>query len=311
MIQPNIKEAYCIFQQPWWLEALAPSQWTEAQVIKDGEIIARLPYLISNRYGLKSLAMPPLTPFVGPWLKDSTAKYSKQLSQQKDLMTELIQQLPRHDYFSQGFHYSITNYLPFFWHQFDGTPYYSYLIEQLDDLDKIWKELQENIRREIRKAEKILSVNTNPDIDKFLDIHELSYKRQGLSLPYSRELVMSLDEACAAHQQRKIFFAEDAQGRPHAAIYLVWDDNSAYYLMGGGNPELRNSGAHSLIMWEAIKFAATVTKQFDFEGSMVESIERFFRGFGAKQKSYFYLKRISSRRMKLLSSARDLIRSFR
>lgn len=310
MIQPNIKEAHCIFQQPWWFEALAPSQWAEVQVIKNGEIIARLPYVIKKRFGLKTLAMPPLTPFVGPWLKASTAKYSKQLSQQKDLMTELIRQLPPHDYFSQGFHYSITNYLPFFWHQFFGTPFYSYLIEELHDLDQIWNDLQENIRREIRKAQKILSVNTNPNIEQFLDIHNLTYQRQGLSLPYSRELVKNLDLACAEHNQRKMFFAEDEQGRIHAAIYLVWDDESAYYLMGGGDPELRNSGAHSFLMWETIKFAATVTKKFDFEGSMVESIERFFRGFGAKQTSYFYVKRMS-RRMQFFNGVRDAIISIR
>ena len=57
--------------------------------------------------------------------------------------------------------------------------------------------------------------------------------------------------------------------------------------MGGGNPTLRNSGATSLCMWEAIKLASTVTKVFDFEGSMIEPIERFFRGFGAMQKPYF------------------------
>ena len=70
-------------------------------------------------------------------------------------------------------------------------------------------------------------------------------------------------------------------------MLIIWDDQSAYYLVGGGNPELRNSGATSLCMWEAIKFASTVSKKFDFEGSMTESIERFFRGFGAVQKSYY------------------------
>jgi hypothetical protein len=42
MIQPNIKEDHCFFQQPWWFEALAPSQWAEAKVIKNGEVLAPL-----------------------------------------------------------------------------------------------------------------------------------------------------------------------------------------------------------------------------------------------------------------------------
>jgi len=68
--------------------------------------------------------------------------------------------------------------------------------------------------------------------------------------------------------------------------------------MGGGAPDLRNSGATSLCMWEAIQFAATVTKSFDFEGSMLETVERFFRAFGAKQTPYFAISKINSKLLK-------------
>ena len=58
---------------------------------------------------------------------------------------------------------------------------------------------------------------------------------------------------------------------------------SAYDLMGGSDPSLRTSGAMSLLMWEAIKFAGQVTRRFDFEGSMLQPVERFFRAFGGRQ----------------------------
>ena len=41
-------------------------------------------------------------------------------------------------------------------------------------------------------------------------------------------------------------------------------------------------------MWEAIKFAKKLgIKYFDFEGSMVPQIERYFRGFGGKLTPYY------------------------
>ncbi len=304
----EITQVNCLFQQPWWLESIAPGQWDEVVVTRNNEVFARLPYVIKNRFGLKAIAMPPLTQTLGPWLMPSKAKYSKHLAQQKDFMTALIDQLPPHDYFSQGFHYSITNYLPFYWQGFTQTTFYTYIIENLSNLDKVWHEFQGNIRYDIKKAKKVVVLNTEPNIERFLDINTLTFKRQRLSLPYSHELVYRLDSACEARNARRIFFAEDAQGRTHAAIYIVWDENSAYYLMGGGDPELRNSGATSLLMWEAIQFAATVTKKFDFEGSMGESIERFFRGFGARQRRYFYVRRMS-RRMKVLSSGREMLKA--
>ena len=303
-----IEQANSIFQQPWWLDAVAPNAWDAVEISKGSQVVARLPYVIQTRRGMTYLTMPPLTQTLGPWLANSTAKYANQLTIQKDLMTSLIEQLPSCDYFSQRFHYSITNWLPFYWHDFSQTTRYTYVLENLADRSQVWAGFQENIRREIRKAQKRVAVRTDLDIERFLEINALTFQRQGQNLPYSRELVRRLDAACAERQARRIFFAEDAQSLIHAAIYLVWDENSAYYLMGGGDPELRNSGATSLLMWTAIQFAATVTQKFDFEGSMIEPVERFFRAFGARQQPYFQVTRLS-RRLKLLGAGRDLVKA--
>ena len=142
-------------------------------------------------------------------------------------------------------------------------------------------------------------------MEDFLDLNEMTFQRQGLPLPYSWKFVSRLDRTCAEHNCRKMFFAEDAQGRLHAALYMVWDDHSAYYLMGGADPELRNSGATGLLMWEAIQFAATVTRVFDFEGSMIEPIEHFFRSFGARQKPYFQVSKINSLPIKIYRALRS------
>ena len=88
-----------------------------------------------------------------------------------------------------------------------------------------------------------------------------------------------------------MFFAVDAQERVHAACYLVWTKKYAYYIMGGGDSDLRSSGAAAYVLWEAIKFAAGVSEVFDFEGSMIEPVERFVRCFGALQRPYFSVTR--------------------
>jgi lipid II:glycine glycyltransferase (peptidoglycan interpeptide bridge formation enzyme) len=295
-----------IFQKSWWLDALVPNTWQEAKIEKNGLVIARLPYVVKKKMGLTLLTMPTLTQTLGPWIDDSTAKYSKQLAQQKDLFTELIRQLPPHDYFSQNFHYSIANWLPFYWHGYKIEARCTYVLEDLTDLEQIWAGFQDNIRREIRKAEKQVIVRSDLGIDRFLDLNDLTFQRQGETAPYTREFVYRLDRACSEHQARKMFFAEDDRGRIHAALYVIWDENSAYYLMGGGDPELRTSGATSLLMWEAIKFASTVTNKFDFEGSSIEPIERFFRAFGGRQVPFYNVSKSNTKRMKLLMFGRDL-----
>ena len=80
-----------------------------------------------------------------------------------------------------------------------------------------------------------------------------------------------------------------------AVAYVVWDGNAAYYLLGGADPALRTSGASSLLLWEALRRARDVTDVFDFEGSMLAPVERFFRGFGAVQTPYLRVSRATAR----------------
>jgi hypothetical protein len=299
-----------IFQQPWWLDAVAPGQWGEVIARRGPEIAARLPFVYYKKYGLTHIAMPHLTQTLGPWIQPSTAKYARQLEQQKDLMNELIEGLPRFDYFCQNFHFSVTNILPFYWKGFDQATFCTYVIDDLSDIGALWHNLMGNIRTDIKKAKNrfLLKVKSDLGIDAFLDINEMTYARQDSPLPYNRDLVLRIDKACETRECRKIFFAVDDDGSIHAAAYIIWDEHSAYYLMGGADPELRNSGASSFLIWEAIKFSATVTRKFDFEGSRIEPVERFFRGFGAVQKPYSHITAMS-RRMRFLAAGRDMFKS--
>ncbi len=285
-------EADCgipLFSKDWWLDAVAgPKHWHVAMIEENNEIKACLPFVLKKYFIFKLISMPKLTPMFYIRIKyPEGQKYTSRLGYEKEILLKLIQQLPVVDRFHQKYHYELTNWLPFYWNGFQQTTRYTYVIENLSDLDGIYSEFRSNIRREIRKAQKRLTVYEDNDIDKFFALNEMTFKRQNKEMTYSKQLIHRIDEACAEHSCRKIFFAEDTNGKVHATNYLVWDARSAYYLMGGADPELRTSGASSLLMWEAIRFASTVTKKFDFEGSMIEPIERFFRSFGAIQKPYF------------------------
>lgn len=300
----------CIFQTAEWLDIAAPDAWSASEVCRDGKVIARLPFCQKQRKGLTLLVMPPFIHYLGPSMVSLPGKYPKQLSQQKELLNELIDGLPPHDFFFQKCHYSFNNWLPFSWKGFTQTTGYTYTLPDLSDVSVIWDGFQENIRREIRKAEKKVSVSTIEDMEPVYKLSQLTFQRQGIPWSYSWDVFRDFDLRCSTQSNRKIFLATDDEGRHHAAVYIIWDDRSAHYIFGGSDPDLRTSGAMSLVLWEAIKFAATVTKEFDFVGSMNESIERFFRGFGARQTPFFILTRMS-RRMKVLMAAKDMMNAIK
>lgn len=304
------RTSYSLFAEPWWLDAVAPGSWDEVRVEQNGSVIARLPFVRSRHMGLVTLDGAPLTKQLGPWIRPSEAKYANALSAEHEAMSELIEQLPAHDRFRQGFAPEVTNSLPFAWAGFDTSVAYTYRLTDLSDLDAVWSSLRENIRREIRKAERQVEVVEDLGLDRFLATSAQTFKRQGLESGLPADVFRRVDDAASSRDARRILFAVDETDRVHAALYMVWDDRVAYYLAGGGDPQLRTSGAMSLLMWRAIQHAAGVSEIFDFEGSMLAPVERFFRAFGARQTPFLIAERLG-RRARLLRGARYLLDGIR
>ena len=149
----HLGRAHTPFEQPWWLDAVAPGSWGEVMVERQGEPVARLPYVRKRKLGLTVLTQPPLTRFVGPWLRPSTGKYAKQLGVECELMGELIKQLPPHDVYRGSFAPAVTNWLPFYWAGFEATVRYTYRLNDLSDPDKLWAEVGGNVRSRVRRAQ--------------------------------------------------------------------------------------------------------------------------------------------------------------
>lgn len=119
-------------------------------------------------------------------------------------------------------------------------------------------------------------------------------------MPYSQSFLEKHHKILQDNNASKIFYAVDEQENIHSALYLTWDSTTSYVHLVGENPELRNSGAGILLIWEAIKYTAEQLSldYFDFEGSMIESVERVRRDFGAVQTPYFSISKTNSKLIK-------------
>lgn len=298
-----------LFSQAWWLDAVAGDNWDVALVKKGNQVIGALPYVVKKKYGFTLLTQPSLTQTLGPWIKPTQKSYPKKLAYEKDVLGELAGQLPACDYYGQNWHCDQLNWLPFYWRGFEQTTRYTYRLPLTSSEEQLWNALQQNIRGDIRKAKEREGVIVREgSLGEFLALNAMVFQRQGRALPYSAEFVARIDAATSARNARDCLVAEGPDGKLHAGAYIVRSGNTAYYLMGGGDPELRNSGATSLVLWEAIRRQPETIKVFDFEGSMIEPIERFFRAFGAVQTPYFHVSRSNSKLFKLINTLRSLRR---
>jgi lipid II:glycine glycyltransferase (peptidoglycan interpeptide bridge formation enzyme) len=291
-----------LFSQAWWLDGVCGvDNWDVILVEKSGRVSASMPYYIEKKYGQTIVKHPKLTQTLGIYYNyPENQKYYKKLSFEKEMIEAIINKLPKFSKFSQSFDCKYINFLPFYWAGFNVSVKYTYVIENksIEDLEKNFE--KSGRRRGRKKAKKNgLEVYESDDVEMFYKLNKKTFERQKTKIPYSFSFVKKLYDNCKKNDACKILFAKDKSEEVIAASFLVYDSKVVYYLMGGIDPDKKNLGGMDIIQFESIKFAIENGKKFDFEGSMIESIENYFRSFGAVQQLYFNVSKTNSKLLKI------------
>lgn len=253
-----------LFMQAWWMDAVC--------VGKQWDVIAGMPCLIRKRFGMRFVLMPQETQIAGA-MSGNAADIAAALD-----ASHLA-------YYFQ--HYPIGSPLPeqLQHYGFRIRPHVTYRIEDLHDMEAVEKAFSENKRRQIRKAAGLKTVEVSPA--DFYRFHDACMQEQGKQIAYSEAFFRSLNAACEAHNARHIIGLATEAGELCAAVFLVYDKQTCYYLIPCYSPRYKDSGAGARLALEAIRFAATHSRVFDFEGSMIPGVANHYAQFGSKP-IYFY-----------------------
>jgi hypothetical protein len=279
-----------VFSRDWWLDAVCGANWDVLLLEKNGRVHAAMPLYVPCR---RIITMPQYTQTMGIWFaaEADDVKYSSLLGHRHAICRYFIDQLTGYRSFFQNFHYEFTDWLSFYWGGYTQTTRYTYVLNNLKDTAGILTNMSRSTRRNIKKAEESVTVRRGVTADDFLRIQSLTFQRQNQRNTQSDATLRRLIDTARKRRQGEVFGGYGSDGKLHAVAFVVWQNRSAYYIAGGGDPELRSSGAHSLVLWEAVKYVSRYTDTFDFEGSMMPGVERFFREFGTVQKPYFTISR--------------------
>jgi hypothetical protein len=295
-----------LFLQPWWLDlTCGPGNWHCCTVHRGSRLVGYLPYFLRAHAGLKTIRMPPLTPYLGAWLdySECSPKRVGRYDFETEVLSELIRQLPRVSWYHQVHPPQLQNWLPFHWQGYRQTTRYTYLLEEKEE-ETAWHGLEDHVRNRIRKAEKEgIRVGEERELDVLQRACCSTFGRQGLASPFEGQLMEQLHAAISSRQQGQILAARDASGAVHAALYLVWDADCAYCWIMGADTGLRRSGAVQLLLWQSIRVALAMGKAYNFEGSMLPHIESVFRAFGGERRPVHQIYKSSNRLLDALFTA--------
>lgn len=279
-----------VFCRSWWLNAIGNVRILAC--FSGNEMIAGIPLYFEKRYGIPVCTMPKLTRTLGVVMRPLEGKTVTTAARETKILRSIAQQLAQYKLFFQSFHPSLSNWLPFYWSGFRQTTLFTYVLDDLSDLKRVWRGMSESARGQIKKAERAGFTVVPCGAAEVYSCECESYLRQGRRPCHSESLLRRIHEAAKENSSGACFAVIDSEGAVHSARLLVWDSDRAYNLVAGSDSQHRSSAANSLGVWSAIQFAAQQSREFDFAGSVVEGIERFNRNFGARQVPYNFVMKV-------------------
>lgn len=263
-----------LFNNPEWWNALCKTWDVVSIEYKNSKIF--LPYCLEKKLGVHLLRNPLLIPYLQPlsdrlWSPEEVTMISNLLLQKLppaevieiDLMPSILPSISIKKSSLKIFH---TNYLA------------------LDSKSSIYNSFKSSLKRQIKKAESSLICNETTDIELFISLYHKTFEKLDSSPPIPDTYFKKAWNVCQKMNCGNLYIIQDIQGNTHASIFCVYDATHAYYLAGGTDSSFYGSGAMSKLMWYTIeKCIEKGCVIFDFEGSRIPNVNRFFQNFNPYQ----------------------------
>lgn len=294
-----------LFLQYWWMETVCQGkQWDVALAMDGDRVMAAMPYHYTSKLGMTCILQPQLTQFSGPlyFYPDGIGE-SERLEFERQAARQLIAQIQqRHPaLFIQHFAPQVTNWLPFYWAGFSQTTRYTYRLDDISDTERLFEAFdREKRQRKIRRTEAVTDVRFDMNVADFAAFHKRYWNNKGKNDLLPSELIENLCNTCINRGNGVIGSLHDKEGRLLMARFVAFDSQCAYSLMSAYDLDLHRSGHSETLMWALIKYLSDRSRAFDFEGSMDEGVEYFYRSFGAKQTPFFEITQCNSLLLRLL-----------
>ena len=313
------KERYAVFEKKvfvpvysksWWLDAVCGKENWEVWLYGTGnDILAAMPYYMEKRGEYHYITKAPLTQNNGIIFRypESVKNAEKAKFEEKiiDAACEFIR-LAEIDVYEQQYMPAFHNLLPFYWNGYMALPRYTYVIDTQCGLENIWNNMTSNKRKNIKKGQRNGKICEGMDETEFYIEHEKVFKKQNLPCPFSYSLWQNVYRAANDNQCCKILCSRGKENQIQSLIFLIWDEENVYLLLGGSMPEYSSLETYSALIWEGIQFAEREHKNFDFEGSVIKRISKSFREFGGELREYYRIRKIFRKEI-ILAEAKQMI----
>lgn len=235
--------------------------------------------------GVKTLTVPVFHPHCGLFVSPLEGSYTAVLSRKKKILAAIADFLKsrKESIVEITFPVEWIDMQPLMWAGFHCTVKYTYRL----NLKEAEIAYTSKLRNSIKKAEKEgVELGASESAENLFHCLNATSKRGGFAVNES-----GIQQILANAPEGKGQIREAVMNdKVLAAAYTLKDNHAMYYLFGGTSDVSSVQGALALAIHSGIEEARTGgLSVFDFEGSMIPGVERFFRSFGGEIHPFYQI----------------------
>jgi lipid II:glycine glycyltransferase (peptidoglycan interpeptide bridge formation enzyme) len=278
-----------VFGSKKWL-SVYENKLTVVGIYKDEhQLIGGFYFMKTKKYGFTFLKLPPYTPHCGLSFISESKNKSSINSFSKEVISEVCSFISNHKSALAvlAFPSQIIDLQPFIWGKYKVIPNYTYRISLEKPLEEIKSNFDPKNRNVISKAIKEDVTVKENSLDKktlfSFFVNSLSSTKANIYEKELKNIFLNFSDDSNS-------FSIDAFKNKEllGSVFCIYDKNNCYYLLGGVNKTSGIQGVNNLLVQKSIEKAKELgCKTFDFEGSMLKGVEKFFRSFGPDLIPYY------------------------
>jgi hypothetical protein len=242
----------------------------------------------SSLVGFHIIKNLPYTPTISLFFNNKSKNYSNANSNIKHLMDCIA------DFFDSSNNlivkfalpFGFNDLQPFIWRKYKVIPNYTYRLNLNNSIENLVGNMSPQRRNELKKGEKDgILVRRNFDNELVLSVINKTFDRKELKVSTNILRRILFDFANESNSYSFVAFKNE---RPIATAFCIYDNDVVYYLLGGYDNFNKHQSAGAMCVWNSVLHAKEIGKSvFDFEGSMLKPVERYFRDFGGELSTYY------------------------
>ncbi|MDP4022318.1 GNAT family N-acetyltransferase [Methylobacterium sp. NEAU 140] len=304
-----------IFEQPWWIGAATDGAVRQIAFADGASCRAHLTVVPHRAWGLRRLAMPRLARVWSPQITFGSVRPKNPLPAQVRALQGLVAQLPAHDDLAYTLPPESDLVLAHGLAGFAVTPTYTFRSVPCRDgmaddgmASDGMAGMDQKIRYNIRSGLKRVAAVEHGDIERYIGLSRAFIRSRAFRNSYDYDALRRIFRAAHERGQGTVLSAHDRQGRDVASAVLLLDERSVYYWLNCRDPEAGDYVANSVLIWEAMRYAAARNLQFDMDGYHTPEAGVFLSRFGLTPVPRYAVSRASPR-YAMLSAQYDLAKS--